>query len=201
MRTVTEYNKLLKVDAWGAIEDGAADKIALGYQMFEVFRAGRKLKHLNPGIEFLPWLYKARIGSKFWEDNFLTAPPFCDHVRHFIDENTKQRIYTIQPYIPSVAKETGSPASAQDFRCKALGVPKEFWAIYCDCVSARLKDKFQPLPDLPVVKETIAALLAKAKKVSDEIADKHGLHVKVSFNGFYNPQQVILIEYTKAVQQ
>jgi hypothetical protein len=186
---MNKYSKLKTLDAWGAIEESNAETINKGYEMFENFRAGRNLRRVPLTMEMIPWLFKARFYSKKWEDNYLVSTPFRDHVRYFVDKDTKERIATIQPYLLSVAlKDYDDPTP--------LELPNEFHQILCDCVNAR--PRFQPLPDLPVVKETIGAILDRAKKVSDEFASKHGLRASVSFDGWYNPEQTILIEYRRA---
>ncbi len=74
-------------------------------------------------------------------------------------------------------------------------MPREFRDIYHECINAR--PEYKPLPDSPIVKETIDAILDKARSVSQVFAEKHGLCVEVSFNGWYNPQQTIFIEYRR----
>jgi hypothetical protein len=184
---------LEKLDAWGAIEDRDADKVREGHKMYDAFRAGRDLKRVIPGKEFLPWLFRARFYSKFWRENYDIKPPFYDHVRYFT--NGKERIATIQPYLLAVALEESTHTREHDFDCEPLKLSKEFQAIYYDCVNSR--PQYTPLPDTSIVKEAIDAILQKARKVSEEFAHKHGLCVQVSFNGWYNPQETILIEYRR----
>jgi len=188
------YEVLHRVQACGALEH--PNKVALGYSMFTDFCDGRRLKYEPWGKEFIPWLYKSRFYSKKWYDTYDVLPPFKDHVRYFVDQDTRARIVTSQPYILTVAQDE---CEFTDFKCDSLELPKEFTTIYCDCVNARLKDQFKPLPiDLPVVKESIDRILAKAKRVSDMFADVYGLHATVSFNGWYNPQYTLLIEYSRS---
>jgi hypothetical protein len=186
---MNKYSKLKTLDAWGAIEDDDVEKVNEGYEMFEHFRAGRNLKRVPLTMEMIPWLFKARFYSKMWEENYAVRVPFRDHVRYFVNKGTKERTATIQPYLLTVAQK-------EDGDSTPLRLPDEFTQLLCDCVNAR--PLFRPLPDLPVVKETISAILDKAKKVSDEFASKHGLRASVSFDGWYNPQQTILIEYRRA---
>lgn len=196
-----KFRKLETLGAWGATEgrsmslselrqrygscdtaiDAIGDQILLGHKMFEDFRAGRNLKREAVMMEMIPWLFRARFYSKKWEETYNTNAPFHDHTRYFIDKDTRQRIATIQPYLFTVARES------------SVEVPNEFRRIYANCTNP-----FKPLPDSPVVKETIQAVLDKAKKVSDEFANEYGLQASVSFNGWYNPERVILIEYRKA---
>ncbi len=182
--------ELERLDAWGAIEDRDIQKVDEGYKMFEAFRAGRNLKRVIPSREIIPWLFRARFYSKKWNETYPILPPFYDHARYFA--SGKERIVTIQPYLLSVALEKSTHTHQQDFECEPLVLSKEFQAIYYDCVNAR---PYTPLPDTPIVKEAIDAILQKARKVSEEFAGKHGLCVEVSFNGWYNPQQTILVEY------
>jgi len=54
----------------------------------------------------------------------------------------------------------------------------------------------KPLPQIPLVEDTINAIIDRARRASEKYASDHGLKVKVSFDGWYNPQRVVLIEYT-----
>jgi hypothetical protein len=188
-----KYRELERLDAWGAIEDRDVQKVDEGYKMFEAFRAGRNLKRVTSAREFIPWMFHAKLYSKKWRETYSILPPFNDHERCFVAE--KERIVTIQPYLLSVALEESTHTHQQTFECEPLCLPKEFQAIYDDCVNNR--PQYTPLPDAPIVKETINVILQKARKVSEEFANKHGLCVEVSFNGWYNPQQTILIEYRR----
>lgn len=192
-----KYQLLCDAEAHGATEDNDPAKVELGYEMFERFRGDRRLRFLSaPGIEMIPWLNKWRIESKKWEENFMFVPPFHDHVRHFIDRDTKERIFTIQPYLGTVARDTGWRTWQKDYSCEQVELPREFVDIYNTHVNSR--GHFKPFPDTPLVHDTIQKILDKANDVSRKFAKEHGLHVRVSFDGWYNPQQVILIEYTKA---
>jgi hypothetical protein len=185
---------LEKLDAWGAIEDRDADKVREGHKMYDAFRAGRDLKRVIPHKEFLPWLFRARFYSKVWHETCRIRAPFHDHERCFL--NGKERIVTFQPYLLAVALEEGEQTYQSNFKCEPLTLPKEFQDIYYRCINAR--PQYAPLPDSLAVKETLDAILQKARTVSEDFANKRGLDVKVSFNGWYNPQQTILIEYRRA---
>lgn len=187
-----KYKQLVAVDAWGSIEERNSPKILLGKEMFEKFCAKRELKRIHTcegdGIDPLPWLLKYKIGSEGWSEFYPVQFPFTDHRRYFVDKNTKQRIVTIQPYLLTVAKK-------EEFGQGPLDISEEFIDIYNDCCNSR--PHFKKLPETTIVKDAVDAILNKAKIVSNDFAKKYGLRAKVSFDGWYNPEQVILIEYTE----
>jgi len=94
-----EFAALKKVDATGAVAtEASVSAIEIGYRYLQNFYASRNLKYVPRRMEMIPWLFNARFYSKRWEDTFLINPPHYDHCRYFIDQDTKQRIATIQPY-------------------------------------------------------------------------------------------------------
>jgi len=186
---VTMRKKLETISASGAIEDNNPVRIRRGFQMFEDFRANRKLRYYGYADPIVPWLHGKNSRTKFYDDHDGLRPPFEDHCRDFVDLATKQRIATIQPYFLAVAGKTKTP------------VPSEFIQHLNDGFERTTRrGTFIPLPQLPVIQDTIAAVVAAAQRASDEFANKYGLKAKVSFDfGWYCPERVILIEYTKEV--
>jgi hypothetical protein len=183
----TMYKKLAGLDAAGAIERDAPERelVQLGFQMFENFRRGRTLQRVPSG-PLVPWLLKKNSGTKFYHEHTFVHPPFQDHGRDFLDRTTMQRVCTIQPYFMAVADKTG------------VEVPQEFIDHFNDVHNNKVrKHEFSPLPQTPVVQDTVAAVLGAAQRKSDEFAEQYGLQAKVSFDGWYNPERVVLIEYTK----
>jgi hypothetical protein len=86
-----------------------------------------------------------------------------------------------------VANETG------------VEVPQEFIDHFNGDIDpvTRRTTTFTRLPQTPAVQDTVAAVLNAAQRKSAEFAERYGLQARVSFNGWYNPERVILIEYTK----
>lgn len=185
--TRTKFDVLDSVGASGAIEGLVWAKIALAYEMFENFRAGRELRFGGVGeIDAVSWLYK-----KHKETLMMGSPrrvPFGDHFRLFTDRATGQRIVTIQPYWGRVAREDLRIEFSKEFRDLDIHWNRE--------VGLR-DERFKRRPDIPEVRDGFAALLNAAQQKSDEFADKYGLVAKVSFNGWYYPERTILIEYTR----
>jgi len=188
---VTNYEqmvqKLKSLSAYGGAEDAIPEKVELGFQMWETFHAGRSLQRVWIG-PIVPWLLRKNTNTKFWLEHMSVPPPFQDHCREFVDRKTKQRVATIQPYFARVAGEVG------------VDVPQEFNDHFnkeIDPVTRRTTT-YRPLPQTPVFQETIAAVVSAAQQRSDEFAQQYGLQAEVSFNGWYNPERVILIEYRKA---
>jgi hypothetical protein len=152
-------------------------------QMFSDWLAGRSLKRTHDYWEPVPWLHGEKTESKYWHETYRAEVPFRDHSRFFVARGTRQRIFTIQPYIGTVGHDVG------------VAMPREF------LMKINMQKSGEPLGAAPVVVDTLAAISEAALRTSREFADKHGLRVTISHNGWYNPFRVLLIEYTKGERQ
>jgi hypothetical protein len=167
-----KFKKLQTVRACGATEaDDGPERVEVGYRFLQNFFAGRNLRY-SGGQDELPWLLRAKKYTKRWEGSICVHPPYYDHSRCFIDKDTKQRIWTIQPYFLRINDATR--------------LPQEFYDI-CN--------REEPDPQEPLWKEVVNGIVEKARKESETFAQAWGLQAEVSTNGWYNPGKTILIEY------
>lgn len=157
-------------------------------EAFQKFRTGRKITkaamNLSSG-DLIPWLHKMSTRSTAWRENSILAP-FADHASFYVDYSTKPgtRVVIFQPYLEAVAREVGLVLSL-DLKTALLE-------------RNRFNHRF---PDTSPIKMGVEAVVRVAQRKSDEFAAQHGLIARVSFPGWYSAERVLLIEYTKAVNE
>jgi hypothetical protein len=152
---------------------------AAGFRMWESFRRGRLLKYTGPCCKL------------FDDCHDRTAPPFHDHARAFIDLRTRELVQTIQPYIGRVADELDDRLD--------LPISQE-WEDEVVADEVERRGHFRSMPMTVELLKPLVGLLERAQVVSQEWAGRYGLTARVSFDGWYSPQRVVLIEYQRERQ-